>query len=122
MKNALAVETLVATGRTTARIIRPLRLNCAHEGTQELAVYLGSECVGIDAGGGEEFAGVVDFVNTSRLNLDVFKAGSREFCAVVVFLQGTGDAADPQENAFTNLGCDLAASDDVRDGKAAARL
>src|SRR5882672_2508823 len=94
----------------------------ANEGADEFAVDERGDFLDVDAGGSEKFAGFIDFVNASGLDVHGFEAGGIEFVAVFIFLEGAGDAADPEFHALANVGGDFAADDHVGNGEAAAGL
>jgi len=60
-----------------------------------------------------------DFVNARRLDVDVFKTGAEEFVPVFKFFECTRDAADPELDAFANVGRNFAAHERRRKSRAA---
>src|SRR3977135_3401926 len=92
----------------------------AQAGADEFTVNERGDLLDVEAGGSEEFAGLFDFVNASGLDVYGFKASGVKFVAVVLRLEGAGDAADPEFHALANVSGDFTANDDIGDGEAAA--
>src|SRR5439155_406093 len=65
-----------------------------------LAVHLGRDRVGVEAGAGEQLARVLDTVDPGGLDVDRLEAGLRELLPVLVLAERAGDAADPQLDAL----------------------
>src|SRR5436190_7334693 len=97
-------------------------LHCAHEGADEFAVDLWANRFGIEAGGFEEFAGLVDPVNASGFHLDGFKPGQGKFFAIFIFFQCARDAADPEFHTLANIRGNVAANDNIGYREASAGL
>jgi hypothetical protein len=92
----------------------------AQEGADEFTVDERGDLLDVEAGGSEEFAGLFDFVNASGLDVHGFKAGGIKFDAVLILLEGAGDAADPEFHALANVSGDFTANDDIGDCQTAA--
>src|SRR5882762_10272236 len=92
----------------------------AQEGADEFTVDERGDLLDVEAGGSEEFAGLFDFVNASGLDVHGFKAGGIKFDAVLILLEGAGDAADPEFHALANVSRDFTANDDIGDCQTAA--
>src|SRR5215469_3199405 len=112
---------LIAAGWFAARF-RVRRFRGANKGTHELAIDLGGDHVDVEAFGSKDVFRFFGAVNARRLDLDGLKSGGRQLGAVLRFVEGSGNTADPQQNALADFGVDLAARDHVGNGKAAARL
>src|SRR6185437_3483863 len=82
----------------------------ADEGAGEFAFDVRGDGVGVDAGGGEELARVVDAVNACMLDFDLREARGGEFGAIFGFLESAGDAANPQFDAAADFGGNFATS------------
>src|SRR6267378_3307855 len=115
---------LLAASRPAAGRADDVDAACGFCGTQESAdeftVDERSDPLDVEAGGSEKFAGLFDFVNASGLDVYGFKASGMKFVAVLVLLEGAGDAANPEFHALANVGGDFTANDDIGDGEAAA--
>src|SRR5882672_10041924 len=92
----------------------------ANEGADEFAVDERCDFFDVEAGGSKKFAGFIDFVNASGLDVHGFETGGIKLVAVFVLLECAGDAADPEFHTFANVSGDFTANDDIGDGKAAA--
>src|SRR5688500_3635470 len=101
---------------------RGRRLGRTHERAGDFTLDLTRHLVDVEAGLGEKLPGVLDGVNPPRLDIDFVETGLGEQLLVLVFVQRTGDAADPQLHALAHRLRHLAADDDVGDGEAAAGL
>src|SRR4051794_36618617 len=89
--------------RTAARFLRGrLGLAGPHEGARERAA--------------------VSFVDPPGLQLDFGKARRPEFCGVLAFLEGPGDAADPELHVAANVLGHFTTDHDIGNGETAARL
>ena len=62
-----------------------LRLHCADERAQELAVDMGGERVHVDAFGCEKLARIFGTIDSRRLDFDLLEAGGGELTAIVIF-------------------------------------
>ena len=75
----------------------------ADKGAPKPAIYKRGDRVYIHALPGQECARIFNLVNARRFNADAFKAGSFQFADVVFILEGTGNAANPQQKALLNF-------------------
>src|ERR1041385_361940 len=98
------------------------RLGSANEGAHEFSVDLRCNRVHINALTAEESACIIDVVDPRGFNADILKACSGEFRSIVIFLEGAGNAADPQQNPFADFRMHRATRDYIRYGKTAAGL
>src|ERR1700693_4198513 len=92
----------------------------ANEGADEFAVDKRGDFFDVEAGGSEEFASFLDFVNASGLDVHGFETGGIQFVAVFVLLESPGDAADPEFHALANVSGNFTANNDIGDGTAPA--
>src|SRR5581483_10283257 len=106
----------LAAGGVTARA----RLARPDERARESTVDVGRDSIGVQSALGQERARVFDLINAPRLQLHIGKASGAQLGGVVVLLQRTGNAADPQFHAAANIGGHVATDDDVGHGEAAA--
>jgi hypothetical protein len=93
-------------------------LHRANKGAHEFFIDLWSNCVDIYSGCGKEFASVFDAIDAGRLDFYLFESGGGEFGAIFGFVEGTGHAANPSENALADLGRHFASGHYVGDGEA----
>src|SRR5271165_4650813 len=98
------------------------RLLGAYERTHELAIDRGRNGVHVHALAGQEFARIVDLVDSGWLDADRLEPGDGELQPIVILIERSGDAADPGQHVATNHFGNRPAGDDVGDGEAAARL
>src|SRR5215467_5291430 len=98
-----------------------LRFSSSHECADELAVD-GGDRLGTESGPGEKLTGALGCVHPRWLQVDILEPGLGELRAILGLFECTGDAADPQLDAATNLGRHLAAHDHVGDGEPSPRL
>src|SRR6202023_3053168 len=77
---------------------------------------------GVETRVGEERGGVFRLIDARRLDARVLEAHGREKADEFLFLQGAGDAADPELHAALDRVRHVSAYDDAGDGEAAARL
>ena len=77
--------------------------HCAHKGAHEFSVDLRRDGIYIDAFLCQKFARVLDFVHTCWFDADLIEARSGELGAVVVFIERSGNAADPEEGIFPQV-------------------
>src|SRR5260370_2961487 len=59
-------------------------------------------------------------VDASRLDADGFETGAGQLFAIFVFLERSGDAADPEFHALAIVWRNVAANDHVGNGKSSA--
>src|SRR6266850_7298882 len=87
----------------------------ANEGADEFGVDERGNFFDVEAGGSKKFAGFIDFVNASGLDVHGFETSGIKFVAVFVLLEGAGDAADPEFHTLANVSGDFTANDDIGD-------
>src|SRR5690349_16495409 len=98
------------------------RLRGAYECGHEAAVDLPGERVDIEPGFLEEYARVLDLVDSRRLDVGLHESRFAKQRLELGLFERACDAAHPQLHAAANLGRYFATHDDVGNGEAAARL
>src|SRR3954469_4655130 len=94
---------LVAAGRTAARLLSSSGLHRADKCAQESPVHLRSDGVYVDAPPGQGLAGIFGAINAGRLQSDLLKPCSRKFRTVFILFQGASYASDPGQHALTDF-------------------
>src|SRR3974390_2021886 len=98
------------------------RLHGADERAHELAVDLSRHGVDVDALAGQEIVRVLHLVDAGGLDAGLLEAGGLQLRVVLVLLQRSGDAADPQQHVAPQLLGHWSPRHDVRNGETATGL
>src|SRR5262249_24519114 len=114
MADVSAMIPCVFRRRSGPRLPRP------DERADELAVHV-ADRLGAESGADENLTRALRRVDSCRLQGDLFEPGLRKLRPVLGFLEGPGNASDPQLDAAPELGRNLATHHHVGHGEAPAR-
>src|SRR6185437_7087762 len=101
----------VAASRTAAAL--GCGLHCPNKCAHDFAVHLRSNRIHVNSRCRQELSRVIHSINASWFNRDLAESRHPQFRAILVFIECTGDASDPEQHAFSNLIIDLTASDNI---------
>src|SRR5262249_2947929 len=98
------------------------RFFCANKRAHEFALDFLRHRIYVDSLRAQKRASIFDAVDPSRLKIDFFEPGPRELLKVIRVLQGSGDAAHPEEHMLPDFLGNIAAHYHIGHGEASARF